>query len=114
MEKYTDMKNKIVKRVFGIFIIFGLLFITSCEGYRCGDGTVLDSVTKEPIDSVLCKVLTGSEEQFTDSVGAFSVCNDFGGCVPDCGDIEIEFSKTGYKTEKITNPNGTEILMEKE
>lgn len=78
--------------------------LTSCEGYSCGEGVIYDKITEQPIDSVLCKVLTGSETQHSDSLGRYEVCNPFGGCVPDCPDIVVEFSKPGYRTTKVKNP----------
>jgi hypothetical protein len=60
------MENTILK-VIGLFVMS--IFIMSCEGYRCGDGKVYDADTLEPLDSVFCEVLTGSETQYTDSTG---------------------------------------------
>jgi len=104
----TSFKNLIV--------ILGLiLFLGSCEGYRCADGTIYDSVTKEPIDSVKCTVISADRHvEYSDSLGKYSVCNPFGGCVPDCPDIIVEFSKAGYQTRTITNPNKSDILLDKE
>lgn len=94
--------------------ISGFIMIVSCEGYRCGEGIVYDSQTNLPLDSVLCKVSKGDEKVYTDSTGKYNLCNPFGGCVPDCPDIVIEFSKTGYKSQKVTNPNKSDIYLEKE
>jgi hypothetical protein len=33
--------------------------LTSCEGYRCGNGQILDKATNKPLDSVFCEALTG-------------------------------------------------------
>jgi len=97
-----------------LILILGLTFLlTSCEGYRCADGTIYDSVTKEPIDSVQC-TLTNGFVQYSDSLGKYSICNPFGGCVPDCPDIIVEFSKIGYQTKIVTNPNKSDIFLDKE
>lgn len=98
----------------GICCAAVLVFLSGCEGYRCGDGTVLDADTRLPLDSVFCEVLTGSEQMVTDSSGDFSLCNPFGGCMP-CPDIEIEFSRAGYSSQLVTNPDHDRIiLLEKE
>jgi len=105
---WTSLKNLIV--------ILGLiLFLGSCEGYRCADGIIYDAATKEPIDSVKCTVISADKYvEYSDSLGKYSVCNHFGGCVPDCPDIIIEFSKIGYQTRTITNPNKSDIFLDKE
>jgi len=87
-----------------------LCLMYSCEGELCADGTICDIKTKKPIDSVRCAVLSGTQVEFSDSIGKYSVCNDFGGCVPKCPDIEIEFSKTGYETKVVTNPKPKDVI----
>ena len=86
------------------------IFITSCEGYRCGSGVVLDKTTNKPMDSVYCEVLTGVQTMYTDSTGKFDLCNRMSGCVPDCLDITIRFSKNGYKSFSINNPGDDSII----
>ena len=86
------------------------IFITSCEGYRCGTGMVLDKATNKPLDSVHCEVLTGVQAMYTDSTGKFDLCNRISGCVPDCLDLTIKFSKNGYKSFSITNPGDESII----
>ena len=87
--------------------------ITSCEGYRCGEGRVLDKTTSKPLDSVYCEVLTGVQKMYTDSAGKFHLCNRISGCVPQCKDITIRFSKTGYKTITLENPEEENIYLER-
>jgi hypothetical protein len=91
-----------------------LIALNSCEGMKCATGFVYDAESNEPLDSVFCSALTGTDKQFSDSSGHYSVCNNFGGCVPHCPDIVVEYSKTGYKTKNITNPNKDNIYLEKE
>jgi hypothetical protein len=88
-----------------IRIIFLLLLFTqtSCEGYRCAKGIILDKTTSLPLDSVLVKVKSGKQKMFSDTSGNFRVCNQFGGCVFGCEDIIVEFSKKGYKTILLKN-----------
>ena len=79
-------------------------FTTGCEGYRCGTGTVVDKITRFPLDSVYIEVLTGRKIMYTDSTGKFDVCNPMSGCIPDCRDISIRFSKAGYQSVTLENP----------
>ena len=95
----------------GGFLIL-IFFLFSCEGSRCGEGIVKDSSSNQPIDSVFCKVTNGNNSMYTDSIGKFNLCGDFGGCMP-CKDITIEFSKKGYISQETTNPDNTIILLKK-
>jgi len=104
------MKRKFI--YFTLLISYYILFI-GCEGYSCAEGVILDVTDKKLLDSVLCKVITGSEQLYTDSSGTYAVCNNFGGCIPDCLDIVVEFSKTGYKTIRLENPEKDSIYLEK-
>jgi len=109
--------NLNIVKIFTTFIvIFGfIIFISSCEGYRCAEGIIYNSDTKEPIDSVLCTVISGRDIQYSDSFGKYSVCGPFGGCIAGCKDIIVEFSKTGYITKTITNPKfNSDIFLDKE
>jgi hypothetical protein len=95
-----------------IFLIFtcSLLITVGCEGYECSNGVVYDLVSKEPIDSVLC-VSNGRDNVYTDSFGRYDeICSPFGGCMPKCSELEIEFSKEGYKNHKETNQFDTIYL----
>lgn len=90
--------------------------IMGCEGYSCAKGTVKDKATELPLDSVQVKVITNDNAiKYTDADGKYDVCNGFGGCVPKCRDIMVEFSKTGYKTITTdqSNSSGT-IYLEKQ
>ena len=105
-----ELKN-LLYLIGGLLAFFLVTLFASCEGYRCAEGIIYDSQTIEPIDSVFCKVITGDETQYSDSLGFYDLCNPFGGCVPDCPDIVVEFSKTGYTTKKVTNPG--DIYLDK-
>lgn len=104
------MRPVVLLVLLAIVLVYAL---TSCEGYRCGNGTVLDKTTNKPLDSVFCEVMTGSKTMYTDSTGTFELCNPFGGCVPDCKDITIRFSKAGYKTVSTENPVEAVIFLER-
>jgi len=104
------MKKKLI-----LIITLLLCLMYGCEGYRCADGIIRDSATNQPIDSVMCEAARGMGVEFSDSDGNYSICNRFGGCVPNCPDIEVTFSKVGYKTTTATNPkSGSVIYMEKD
>ena len=110
---YAKLREKILLN-YSILVILSLF--TNCEGSKCGKGTVRDAITDKPLDSVLCKIdrKNSTTQVYTDSVGKFELCGPFGGCVPDCPDINIEFTKKGYKTQIITNPWEEIIRLEKE
>ena len=86
-----------------------------CEGYRTATGTLRDAATGTPLDSVRVTVLTRSDDarvSYTDSTGFFDVQNRMSGCVPKCKEIRVEFSKAGYQSTVIENPDDTvEILL---
>jgi hypothetical protein len=103
-----------MKLLFVVLITFLIATcLTSCEGYKCGTGTVFDKMTNKPIDSVFCEVQTGVQKMYTDSTGKFDLCNQISGCVPECKDIIISFSKDSYKTVTVENPEGAIIYMER-
>ena len=100
-----------------IYLFLLTCVFASCEGYTCTDGIVKDKNTNLPLDSVLCMDLNAKYKlgMYTDSTGKFDLCGNFGGCGRNgCPDINVEFSKAGYKTISIVNPgSNTTIFMEK-
>lgn len=102
-----------MKKPITILLLFAtVLFLTSCEGYRCADGIVKDKLTNLPLDSVLINVTSSGERVvYTDTTGTFDVCNRMGGCVPECKRIVVTFSKDGYKTVTLTNPERQTIVQ---
>lgn len=106
-------KNRKMNRLNLLIIIsLGLFILSSCEGYQCAVGTVYDSSNNEPLDSVLC-ISNGGDELLTDSTGSFDVCGPFGGCVRECPEVEVNFSKDGYITQ-IKTDNFESVYLEKE
>jgi len=92
-----------------------LFWIYGCEGELCAEGTICDSETNQPVDSVRCEVLAGKIVQFSDETGNYFICIQIGGFAPDKIDIEVSFSKTGYKTKTVTNPEtGSIIYLDRE
>jgi len=77
---------------------------SSCEGYSCAAGVVLDANTGLPIDSVHIELLSNGPDEYTDSTGTFEACNSMGGCVPHCKDIVVKLSMAGYKSVILTEP----------
>lgn len=103
---------KTIKLISIALIIF--LFI-GCEGYVAYTGTIYDAQTKEPIDSVQCIIVSFKDRDYrtySDSVGNYYVSTPLVGCVPNCGEYDVEFSKYGYKTQILKAP--TNIYLEKE
>jgi hypothetical protein len=103
---------KIKKYITLLISTMSLFLILACEGYQCGVGTVYDSSNNQPLDSVLC-VSNGGDEILTDSTGNFDVCGPFGGCVKECPEVEVEFSKEGYVSQKKTD-DFKSVYLEKE
>jgi hypothetical protein len=104
--------NKLTSPLLALLI---MVCFESCEGYSCADGTIVDKLTNLPLDSVLVEVATADfRAVYTDTTGKFDVCNRMGGCVPNCKDITVRFSKNNYKTLTLTNPGtATIVMMEK-
>lgn len=95
------------------FLVLSLLLV-ACEGYRSAYGFVKDKTTGKPLDSVTCFVPTASRTVYTDTTGWFEVSNGMAGCTPECKDIIVRFSKTGYKPMEVTNPADTVFFLERQ
>ena len=107
-------KQKKISKTFitTLFAVLTLVFLGSCEGFRCAENVVQDRATNLPIDSVLVEVLSAdSKIVYTDTAGKFDVCNQMGGCIGKCKDIILRFSKANYKTITITNPKKDELIL---
>ncbi len=90
-----------------------LINLSGCEGMACAEGTIYDKSTEEPLDSVQCKVLTAENQiGISDSIGHYDVCNDFGGCVPDCPDIVLNFQNKVTKQQKLkTHATNNQFIL---
>lgn len=99
-------------------IFYGLfLFNISCDCWTDGNGVVVDSITKQPLDSVIAKSYVEEVnansfyyEMITDSTGQFEGTT---GNTGNCKDLVIELSKIGYIDVTITNPIDDTIKMSK-
>ena len=90
------MKSKLL--LLTLFIV--CFIILSCEGNRIAKGIVYDTETMEPLDSVYCENLSTDKPyvMYTDSTGSYFMSGDFAGCVPECPDLIVRFSKPGRNT----------------
>jgi hypothetical protein len=84
--------------------IISLLLITlifcSCEGIVDGNGKIISSIDKKPIDSVFVYWTNENERAYSDSIGRFEI-GSFCGAVPDLPELELIFYKKGYETKYI-------------
>ena len=87
-----------------IFPLFTL--ILGCEGSRIGKGIICDIQTQIPLDSVKFKDINETIISYSDSTGSYTIEGPFGGCISECPDYKVEFSKEGYKTKIVENPDG--------
>ncbi|MDF7811957.1 hypothetical protein [Hymenobacter sp. YC55] len=94
-------------------LLFLIGVLSSCEGHRVQYGIVKDKQSRMPLNHVLVEVNNyhENEEIYTDSKGRFIVDGAFGGCMPDCPDIVIKFSKKGYQSIEMRNPTGTVFYL---
>ena len=94
-------------------MIFGfVLLLGSCDCMFVCSGTIYDSHTKQPIDSVKCTPIPRGTIELSDSLGSFSVSSGLMGCFLKSPDAKVKFSKQGYKTQIVKSP--TDVYLEKE
>jgi hypothetical protein len=112
------MFQKKIIRVLLAVIMLGMI-LTSCETNKLISVTVVDKITKKPLDSVFVKVNAGKNGDYTKN-SASGYTNADGkfethlmiGCAFGCYDIYIDYTKNGYV--KKTELNKTEGIMELE
>jgi len=104
-----------MKKLVLLFIaILFLFWIYGC-GQICAEGTICDSETNQPIDSVRCEAFHGKNVDFSNENGNYFICIKTGGIGQNKIDIEVSFSKNGYKTKTVTNPEkGSVIYLDRE
>lgn len=115
MKKFILKQRNILSRKFFVVIFGFVLLLSSCEGFVEYTGVIYDAQTQEPLDSVKCVMVAFKRDnliRYSDSVGIYHVSTPMVGCVPNCGEYDVEFSKQGYKTQIVKAP--TDIFLEKE
>lgn len=104
-----------MKKILAVVIA---LIITSsfsaCEGYTMANGVVYDAETKLPLDSVCCKRIQDSHVEYTNTKGVYDMRSVFGGCLPDCPGLDVQFSKSGYVAQEYRNFNGKDIYLKRQ
>lgn len=100
------------------FLVIGIILV-SCEANKNISVTVVDKITKQPVDSVFIEIKAGKNGDYTknyssgytDSNGKFETQMMIG-CAFGCYDIYMEYTKVGYAFKKELNT--TEGLVELE
>ena len=106
-----------MRKIFGTALILLLSgALSGCEGYRITHGVVKDKKSGIVLDGVLCKVINGdnNEDNYTDINGRFEVHGTLGGCIPNCPEIIVRFSKINYKALEIKNSSDTVFYLTKQ
>ena len=96
-----------------IFILISMI-VLSCDCMQNVSGTILDSETKKPIDSVFVKKISRDNGEYTDKNGYFELMYTDGGLFK-CPPMKIIINKKGYKqkVEEIENSESKIILIER-
>lgn len=97
-----------------LYLLFIILFITSCDCYQITEGFVLDKDTNKPIIGATLYIKNKEwNKVLTDSVGHFELSNISGGFT--CPPMNIVVECKEYKTYKAEIPSGRErvIYLEK-
>jgi len=99
----------------GFFIVFFgfVFFLTSCDCMFACSGTIYDSYTKQPIDSVKCKPIPSGTTELSDSLGRYYVTSGMMGCLFTPPKAKVTFSKIGYKTKTVKENHG-QVYLDKE
>lgn len=110
-----------MKKIIKIFLCFAILTLIACESQQHISVTVVDKDSGEVLDSVFVQVNAGkngsydknSADGFTDENGKYETYMMIG-CSFGCYDIQMSYSKSGYKNLiQLNNTSGT-ISLEKE
>ncbi len=101
-------------------VVFILMFsLLSCEANKLISVTVIDKLSRKPVDSVLVEINAGKKGDYNKNVAA-GYTNSEGkfethmmiGCAFGCYDIYTKYSKIGYT--KLVDLNKTEGIIELE
>lgn len=88
-----------------------LVLLPACDCVRTADGVVSDATTGTPLAGVKCAVVGKSESVATDAAGHYQVSTGLRGTgfSTSCGDIDVEFSTSGYKSITVKNPGNVSM-----
>ena len=107
----TQIKNSIL-------LLMIIISLTSCDVLLSGSGIVIDEISQRPIDSVLVEAfLTDKnesifvEQMYTDSAGRFNLRT--GPIGNNNQDLILLFSKEGYNNLIAIEPDGENIILER-
>jgi len=101
-----------MKKLLIIIIIIGLIFFTSCDCYQIVTGTVIDNVTKNPIEGiVIYNKNKPTNKTETDYQGKFELSSISGGPFG-CPPMTIIIEHSNYKTKEVEIPAGGEMTIE--
>ena len=115
------LKLNIMKTFFKVLASLSMLIIIACESQKHILVTVIDEDTKQALDSVFVQVNAGkngnynknSDEGFTNESGEFETYMMIG-CSFGCYDIQMTYTKPGYKKLIQLNNTTGKISLEKE
>lgn len=97
---------------YNTLLFVSMYLISSCECFPSSEGIVRDSISKKLLDSVLVKVYSDNnlvETYYTDSTGKYQA---FISSAIKCKQLNIEFSKTGYDSTRISDPQLKNNIVE--
>ena len=113
MRKFILKRRNLLSPKFFLVIFGFVLLLNSCDCIFFCSGTIYDSNTKQPIDSVKCKPIPSGTIEFSDSLGRYSVSSGLMGCLFVPPKAKVKFSKTGYKTKTVKKNHG-QVYLDKE
>jgi len=101
-----------MKNLLKIIVSLSMITFVACESQKHISVTVIDEVTRQPLDSVFVQVDAGnngvynknSDDGFTDESGKYETYMMIG-CSFGCYDIRMTYTKSGY--EKLIQLNNT-------
>ncbi len=101
-----------MKNLLKIIVALSMITFVACESQKHISVTVIDEVTRQPLDSVFVQVDAGkngvydknSDDGFTDESGKYET-HMMIGCSFGCYDIRMTYTKPGY--EKLIQLNNT-------
>lgn len=114
----TTITGKIIHFIIGI-LISGIALV-SCEQNKLITVTVVDKLTRQPLDSVYIEIKAGKKGDYTkankscytNSDGIFET-HIMIGCSFGCYDIFMEYSKSGYTRKKELNRTEGVVELER-